>query len=103
MKSGQSRADAIRETKRKEVLASLKARGLIQKVIDTADELADLTKPLEAVEVQRLKAATDTRLALIKKYLPDIKQTELVGEEGAAIETVTRVERTIVDAKNTDS
>ena len=103
MEKGQSRANKIRETKRAEVLEALKARGLIQKVIDTADELADLKKPLEAVEVQRLKAATDTRLALIKKYLPDIKQTELVGEEGADIKTVTRVERVIVNATNTDS
>jgi hypothetical protein len=103
MKKGQTRASQIRETKRAEVLKALKARGLIQKVIDTADELADLKTPMESVEVQRLKAATDTRLALIKKYLPDIKQTELVGEEGADIKTVTRVERVIVDAKDPDS
>ncbi len=103
MKTGQSRANKIRETKRAEVLEALKTKGLIQKVIDTSDHLANLKKPLEAVEVQRLKAATDVRLALIKKYLPDIKQTELVGEEGADIKTVTRVERVIVNATNTDS
>jgi hypothetical protein len=103
VKSGQTRANKIRETKRAEVIKALKARGLIQKVVDTADELANLKKPLEPAEAQRLKAATDIRLALIKKYLPDIKQTELVGEEGADIKTVTRVERVIVNATDTDS
>jgi hypothetical protein len=90
MKSGQSRANKIRETKRAEVIEALKTKGLIQKVLETADKLANLANPLEAVEVQRLKAATDTRLALIKKYLPDVKQTELVGENGDPIKSESR-------------
>jgi hypothetical protein len=101
MKRGQKRADVIRETKRAEVLASLKARGLIQKVVETADELADLTMPMEPVEVQRLKAATETRLSLIKKYLPDIKQTELVGEEGEDIKHAVKWAVEFVNADTT--
>lgn len=76
MKTGQSRANAIRETKREEILESLKQRGLIQHVIETADKLGDLTIDLEATDVQRLKAANDARLSLIKKYLPDTKAIE---------------------------
>jgi len=103
VKSGQTRANKVRETKRAEIIESLKARGLIQKVLDTVDDLANPDKKMDSVMVQRLRAATDTRMALIKKYLPDVKQTELVGEEGGPVETVQRVERVVVDAKDTNS
>lgn len=103
MKRGQSVADKRRETTRAETLLSLKNKGLVQQVIESNNKLADLTLDLTQLEVTRIKAANDTRLALIKKYLPDVKQTELVGEEGAAIKTVTRVERVIVNATNPDS
>jgi len=103
MKKGQTRAHKVRETKRAEILESLKARGLIQKVLDTVDELSDPDIKMDSVMVQRLRAATDTRMALIKKYLPDVKQTELVGEEGGPVETVTRVERVVVDSSDTNS
>lgn len=76
MRSGQSRAQAIRETKREEVLESLKNRGLIQQVVESADKLADLNQVLDTGDIQRLKAANDARLALIKKYLPDTKAIE---------------------------
>lgn len=83
MKNGQTRAAAIRETKRREILESLKQRGLVQQVVETADKLADLDKPLDSGDVQRLKAANDARLALIKKYLPDLKQAEIdLSERG---------------------
>jgi len=76
MKVGQSRAQAIRETKREEVLESLRSRGLIQQVIESADKLADLNQVLDSTDVQRIKASNDARLALIKKYLPDTKAIE---------------------------
>ena len=50
-----------------------KSAGLCQQVIESAEKLADLKKiELGALEIQRLKAANDARLALIKKYLPDL-------------------------------
>lgn len=76
MKTGQTRAQAVRAEKRGEILESLKQRGLITQVVESADKLADLDKPLDATDVQRLKAANDARLALIKKYLPDTKFIE---------------------------
>ena len=76
MRVGQTRAQAIRETKREEVLESLKNRGLIQQVIESADKLADLKEVLDAIDVQRLKASNDARLSLIRKYLPDTKAVE---------------------------
>jgi hypothetical protein len=103
MERGQKRADKVRETNRKGLLEQLKNKGLIQQVIESNNKLADLTVELTQLEVTRIKSANDTRMALVKKYLPDVKQTELVGEEGADIKTVTRVERVIVNATNTDS
>ena len=86
MKKGQSRSEQIRETKRSEIIESLKNRGLIQQVIESNEKLADLNNDLSQLEVTRIKSANDTRMALVKKYLPDVKQTELVGEEGGVIE-----------------
>jgi len=86
MRSGQTRAQAIRESKKEEILISLKNRGLIQHVAETADKLCDLSKPLDAIEVQRLKAANDARLALIRKYLPDQKAIETTHHIGESAE-----------------
>ena len=66
MRSGQSRAQAIREEKREEVLLSLRNRGLIQQVVESAEKLANLTEVLDSTEVSRIKAANDARLSLIK-------------------------------------
>jgi len=99
MESGKSRANTIRETKRSELIKYLQSRGLVKHVIDTADKLADLADDLDSIQVQRLKAANDTRLALIKKYLPDVKQTEIVGEDGAPIETNINIRFTPISSK----
>lgn len=103
MKSGKTKKSTQRDISRAEVLLSLKNRGLIQQVIESNEKLSDLKIELTQLEVTRIKSANDTRMSLVKKYLPDIKQTELVGEEGADIKTVTRVERVIVNATDTDS
>ncbi len=59
----------------------------MQQVIESAVKLADLDTPLESIDVQRLTAANNARLALVKKYLPDLKQTdiEMSGPDGGAI------------------
>ena len=45
--------------------------------------MADLDQELDSTQVQRLKAANDGRLALVRKYLPDMKAVEntIVGDE----------------------
>ncbi len=84
--SGQSRAKANGEIRRKELVEKLKAGGHIQHVIEIAEKLMDLNQELEPAEIQRLKAAADIKKGLISKYLPDVKQTELIGDEGNPIE-----------------
>lgn len=86
MERGQKRADKRREMSRAGLIEQLKNKGLVQQVIESNNKLADLTQELTQLEVTRIKSANDTRMALVKKYLPDVKQTELVGEEGGVIE-----------------
>lgn len=76
MESGQTRADANRKIRREALRDQLEAKGLIQKVIETAEDLADLNEEMDSVSVQRLRAANDARLKLINKYLPDAKDDQ---------------------------
>ena len=58
----------------------LESRGLVDHVIDLADKLDDESNPIAPDMVARMKVSIDTRLKLINKYLPDLKQTELIGD-----------------------
>lgn len=67
---------------REAVLEKLRNAGLAQQVIETATKLADETVEIDSLMVQRLKAANEARLALLKKYLPDVKAVEVQDEDG---------------------
>jgi hypothetical protein len=80
---------AIRQEALREQLAS---QGHAQHVTDIANKLTDLegsldpkNKELDALQIQRLRAAADIKKSLINKYLPDLKSTELTGEGGGDI------------------
>jgi 5'-deoxynucleotidase YfbR-like HD superfamily hydrolase len=64
----------------------LSKQQLVHKVCADIDKLSTLSDELDALSVTRLKAASDLRLALIKKYLPDVKQLEIGGIDGEAID-----------------
>ena len=99
--SGRSRAQENREIRRKAMREQLAAKGLVQHVLVLADKLEDLSQELDATEVQRIRAAMDIKHKLISKYLPDIKATEITGEEGEAVK-VEGISVKFVDA-DTDS
>lgn len=80
---GESRADANRRIRREAVREKLEAEGLIQAVIESAQRLSALDKDMDAVAVQRLRAANDARLKLINKYLPDAKDDQNVTLSGS--------------------
>lgn len=103
MHVGSNRAEANRAIRQEALREQLANKGLVQQVIEVADKLAKLDEEMDAIKVARLRAANDARLALIKKYLPDLKQTELVGEGGGPV--IHKVERVIVrpNPENTDS
>ena len=85
--TGVSRANENRRIRQDALREQLSAKGLMQQVIEVAEKLSDLSIPLESNDISRLKAANDARLALVKKYLPDLKQTELEisGPDGGAL------------------
>lgn len=81
-----TRAQANREIRQEALRGQLEANGHLQQVIEIAEKLSklddDKTKQLDAIQVQRLKAAADIHLKLISKYLPDMKSIEHSGDIG---------------------
>ena len=47
--------------------------------------LNNWTSELDSTEVQRIRAAIDSRLKLVDKYLPSLKSIELTGDEDSPI------------------
>jgi len=86
MKSGQSRAAANKAIRQEGLRQKLINGGHLQHIIAIADQLGDLTKELEAVEIQRLKHTADIKLKLVDKYLPSLKSIEI--EEGGKLEDI---------------
>ena len=78
--SAQQRNKKIRQEALREQLS---AQGHVQHVVDIAKKLKD--PKCEINDIQRVKLAVDIHLALIKKYLPDLKAVEISGpgENGA--------------------
>ena len=66
-----------RETRREELILYLQERGKVQYVFDIIQKLEDESLELDALQIQRLRAAMDARINLMKKYLPDLKAMEI--------------------------
>ena len=62
------RQEALRE--------QLQAQGHVQYIVENITKIEDLTADIDHNEAQRLKAATELRLKLVNKYLPDLKAVE---------------------------
>lgn len=74
---------AIRQEALREQLASQKH---VEHVIEIAVKLSDPAQVVEPDMLQRYKIVIDTKLKLINKYLPDLKSTELTGENGGPLQ-----------------
>jgi len=92
MESGISRAQQNKVVRQKALREQLSAQGHVQHVIDIANQLADLSHPLEPADVQRLKAAADIKKGLIAKYLPDLKSLEITGDDENPISHIHKIE-----------
>lgn len=104
--SGESRAEANRRIRREALRDQLEAKGLIQKVIETTEDLADLSEEMDSVQVQRLRAANEARLKLVNKYLPDAKEDQnlnLSGALGITDMTEEELDRKLTDLLNQGS
>lgn len=75
----------LRQDGLREVLSKQKH---VEQVIVNIKKMEEQGASMDPTELQALRAATDTRLKLVNKYLPDLKQTdiELTGEDGGAIQ-----------------
>lgn len=71
------RQDALRE--------QLMNQGHLQHVNEMLDKIMDLDGELSATELQRYKVAIDTKMSLIKKYLPDTSNVTLSGDTDAPL------------------
>lgn len=86
---------AIRQEALRELLSKQKH---IEHIIDNLkkmEELAPIAKEDDDTDytaakfnLDKLKIANEQRFKLVNKYLPDLKQTELVGEGGGGIEII---------------
>jgi len=85
---GVNRAEENRRIRQEGLREQLSNKGLLQQVLESTTKLANLSEELDALQIQRLRAANETRLKLINKYLPDLKQvdTSITGEDGGPLE-----------------
>lgn len=82
---GKTRAQENRAIRQEALREQLSAQGHVQHVIEICNELNDLTIALEPLDVQRKSKVIDTKLKLINKYLPDLKNTEISGDGGGSL------------------
>ena len=91
---GVSRGQQNKRIRQEALRDQLAAQGHLQHVIEIADKLSNLDEELDAIAIQRLKAAADIKKSVISKYMPDLKAVEatLQGADGGAIDMTWKVE-----------
>lgn len=72
-----TRAQENRAIRQEALRDQLEAQGHVQHVFDIIEEARDLTKKLQPNDLSRYKFVVETKLKLINKYLPDLKQSEI--------------------------
>jgi len=77
-----NRKVASREINREELKRYLAERGKLSYIFDNLEKLEDQTIEMDSVTVARINSANSTRLALLKKYLPDEKSVEIKNADG---------------------
>lgn len=75
-----TKKDITREGRREEMIKYLKERGKTQYVFDLIEKLEDHSQELDPLMIQRYRAALDTRVKLLGKYLPDMRAIEMTAE-----------------------
>lgn len=87
-RSGHSRANENKALRQEQLRRYLSERGKLDYIFDNLEKIEDLkgnadkeNADLDSLQIQRLKTANDTRLKLLNKYLPDLKQVEIDDSE----------------------
>ena len=76
-----------REINREELRRYLSERGKLSHIFDNLEKLEDQTIEMDSVAVARINSANSTRLALLRKYLPDEKSVEIKNADGETFKT----------------
>ena len=80
-----TRAQLNREFRQEQYRELLASQGHLQHVIDLCSKLSELDTELDATQVSRLKHVIDTKLRLVNKFLPDLKNVELANDGGGQL------------------
>lgn len=81
----ETRSQTNKRIRQEALRDQLSAQGHVQHVVDILDDLKKPGDEFTSLDLQRTKLIIDTKLALIKKYLPDVKQIEITGDPNAPI------------------
>jgi len=93
-----NRKVATREIQREELRRYLAERGKLSYIFDNLEKLENQSIEMDNAMVSRLNSANSTRLALLKKYLPDEKSVEIKNAEGETFKSDTKWTIEVVDA-----
>lgn len=87
-KNGTKTADIRRKERQEEMREKLRGYGLLQKILDDVEKSQQVTTDQEMLN--KIKFATETRLKLLNKILPDEKFIEMSAsvEGGVTIRIV---------------
>lgn len=66
-----------RKAKQEALRDYLESRGLIQHIFELLEKIEDESTDIDANLLTRYKTGIDTRLKLVNKYLPDLRQTDV--------------------------
>jgi hypothetical protein len=72
-----------RAMRQEQLRTYLSEKCRLEHVIDNIIKMEKEGASMESNELNAIKYATDARLKLINKYLPELKATEMTGEGGA--------------------
>lgn len=84
-KQGQTGKQARRAERQEDLRELLATQGHLQHVLVICDELNDLTKVMEPLDVTRKSKVLDTKLKLMAKYCPDLKNVEIANDGGGEL------------------
>ena len=97
------RAEVNRNFRKENLRELLSNQKHIEHVDKILNELMDDTVQVDSLGLQRRKLIIDTKLALMKKYIPDLKSVEITGADGGDIETSNKFTIEVVGAASADT
>ena len=98
-KRGNNTKKTARAINKEELKRYLSERGKVSHIFDLLEKVDDQSIPLEPIDLQRYKLSIDTRLSLLKKYLPDEKSVEVKNEEGGTFKTDSKWQIEFINAE----